>query len=178
MRKFIIVVAALALAGSAAAVDLGGLKDAGKVAGKDAAKDAGQQAQGAADQKYDQAKKDALNKKLQDVQNEKGPILFKKGGSVVDPKCDKTMQTIADILAEFPSFKVQVNGHTDNVGKPAKNTKLSQSRAESVIKYLVAKKKVEKGRLTAKGYGDTVPIADNKTAEGRAKNRRVDFTVF
>jgi outer membrane protein OmpA-like peptidoglycan-associated protein len=178
MRKLTIVVAALGLAGGAAALDLGGLKDAGKVAGKDAAKDAVKQADTAADQKYDQARKDALNKKLQDVQNEKGPILFKKGGAVIDPKCDKTMQTIADILKEFPDFKVEVNGHTDNVGKPAKNQKLSQQRAQAVINYLASKKKVDKKRLTAKGYGDTKPIADNSTPEGRDKNRRVDFTVF
>lgn len=118
-----------------------------------------------------------LTKKLKAVQNEKGPILFVKGKADVDPACDRTMQAIADILAQFPGFHVQVDGHTDNVGKAASNQKLSQERAAAVVKYLVEKKGVDGKRLSAKGWGDSKPIADNKSEAGRAKNRRVDFTV-
>ena len=120
---------------------------------------------------------DALTKKLKSVQKDEGPILFKKGGAVVDPKCDKTMKRVAEIIAEYPGFHVQVDGHTDNVGKPASNLKLSQKRADAVSAYLVSKHKVDKTRLTGKGWGDTQPIADNKTKEGQEQNRRVDFTV-
>jgi len=119
----------------------------------------------------------SITKKLKSVQNEKGPILFKLGKAEIDPACDPTMQKIADILAEFPGFHVQVDGHTDNVGKAETNRKLSQARAEAVVNYLVAKKGVAGKRLSAKGFGDTQPIADNKSESGRAKNRRVDFTV-
>lgn len=120
---------------------------------------------------------DALTKKLKSVQKEEGPILFKKGGAVIDPKCDKTMKRVAEILAEFPGFHVQVDGHTDNVGKAASNLKLSKKRADAVAAYLVSKHKADKKRLSGKGWGDTQPVADNKTKEGQDQNRRVDFTV-
>ncbi len=119
----------------------------------------------------------ALTKKLKKVQNEKGPILFKTGKAEIDPKCDKTMAAIAAIIADYPGFHVQVDGHTDNIGKPEANLKLSQERAEAVVKYLVDKKGADGKRLSAKGFGDTKPIADNKSKAGQAKNRRVDFTV-
>jgi outer membrane protein OmpA-like peptidoglycan-associated protein len=87
------------------------------------------------------------------------------------------MKAIADIMAQFPGTHVQVNGHTDNKGKKSANLKLSQARAEAVVSYLVSKKGVDGKRLSAKGFGDEKPIADNATADGRTKNRRVDFTV-
>jgi len=119
----------------------------------------------------------AMNKKLQNVQAENGPVLFKAGKAVVDPKCDKTMQAIADILTQFPGTHVVVNGHTDNVGKKDANLRLSEQRAKAVVDYLVKRKGCDLKRLEGKGYGDQKPIEDNKTAAGRAKNRRVDFTV-
>lgn len=119
----------------------------------------------------------AVTKKLKKVQNEKGPIKFKTGKAEVDPACDKTMTAIAAIMTDYPGFHVQVDGHTDNVGKPEANMKLSQDRADAVVKYLVDKKGVSANRLSAKGFGDTQPIADNKSKAGQAKNRRVDFTV-
>jgi len=72
--------------------------------------------------------------------------------------------------------QVEVQGHTDNRGGEATNKKLSQERAEAVVKYL-QEKGVQEGRLTAKGYGQDQPIADNKTAGGRQKNRRVEFKI-
>lgn len=172
--RTLVALALLLAATGARAFDLNSAADKAKSAagtdtGKAVTQAASDQAQGSA--------QDALTKKLKNVQNEKGPILFKAGKAVVDPKCDKTMQAIADIIAQFPGFHVQVDGHTDSKGKPASNLKLSEDRAKAVVTYLVDKKKVDASRLTSKGWGDTQPIADNKTEAGRAKNRRVDFTV-
>ena len=130
-----------------------------------------------ATQKVTDSTMEKFTKRLKKAQNEKGPIRFKKGKADVDPACDKTMTYIAKIIKESPGFHVQVDGHTDNVGKPESNLKLSQDRAEAVVKYIAGKKGVDAGRLSARGWGDTKPIADNKTDKGRAKNRRVDFTV-
>ena len=72
---------------------------------------------------------------------------------------------------------IEVQGHTDATGGAAVNRKLSQARAESVLKYLVGKG-IAKKRLQAKGYGPDVPIADNATPEGQEQNRRVEFKII
>jgi len=160
VRSIAVVVAVLFFGSAAGAVDLGGITDKAK-SGK---------AMG-------QAAADTFTKKLKKAQNEKGPIRFKKGKAEIDPACDPTMKYIAKIVKDTPGFHVQVDGHTDNVGNPESNKKLSQDRAEAVVKYLIEKKGVDAKRLSAKGFGDTQPIGDNKTEKGRAKNRRVDLTV-
>ncbi len=161
----ILVALALAAATGAAYAELDTLKNLGKETGKSLKQTTKDTALG------------AITKKLKKVQNEKGPIKFKTGKSEVDPACDRTMTAIAAIMSDYPGFHVQVDGHTDNVGNPDANRKLSQDRAEAVVNYLVSKKGVDAKRLSAKGFGDTKPIADNKTKKGQAKNRRVDFTV-
>ncbi len=119
-----------------------------------------------------------LTKKLKSVQNEYGPIVFKTGRAAVDvPKCEKTLKILAEIIKNSPGYIIQIDGHTDNAGKPAFNLSLSQRRSEAVMIVLIRNYKAPANRLKAKGFGDTQPIADNKTREGRAKNRRVDFTV-
>jgi outer membrane protein OmpA-like peptidoglycan-associated protein len=166
MKKTVGVVAAIALLGAGTAfAELDALKNLGKDVGKSVATGAKENMLG------------AITKKLKKVQNEKGPIKFKTGKAEVDPACDKTMIAIAAIMADYPGFHVQVDGHTDNIGNPEANKKLSQERAEAVVNYLTTKKGVDPSRLSAKGFGDTQPIADNKTKKGQAKNRRVDFTV-
>ncbi len=166
MKKLAVFLAlALALTAGAAYAGLDTLKGLGKETGTSLKQTTKDTALG------------AVTKKLKKVQNEKGPIKFKTGKAEVDPACDRTMTAIAAIMADYPGFHVQVDGHTDNVGNPAANQKLSQDRAEAVVKYLVTKKGVDAKRLSAKGFGDTKPIADNKTKKGQAKNRRVDFTV-
>lgn len=85
---------------------------------------------------------------------------------------DKLLQ----LLNENPKIKVQVSGHTDNVGSPAENLKLSNNRAKAVADYLISKG-IDASRLSWKGFGESKPVADNKTDEGRAKNRRTEFTI-
>lgn len=80
------------------------------------------------------------------------------------------------VLQENPTLKIQISGHTDNVGKPDDNLKLSDNRAKSVADYLISKG-IAAGRLSWKGFGATQPIADNATETGRAKNRRTAFTI-
>lgn len=81
------------------------------------------------------------------------------------------------ILAQDPSMKVEIQGYTDNIGSESYNKKLSEDRANVVKNYLVAKG-IDASRLQAVGYGESNPVADNKTADGRALNRRIEFKVL
>lgn len=103
-------------------------------------------------------------------------IQFETGKAVIKPVSYKILDEVVSILNEYPYYDVNIDGHTDNVGKPDKNMKLSQDRAASAKAYLVSKG-IAESRLTAAGYGDTKPVADNKTAAGRAQNRRVEFNL-
>ena len=79
-------------------------------------------------------------------------------------------------MKENPGLHIQINGHTDNSGKAADNKTLSENRAKAVTNYLISKG-IAQGRLTSKGFGDTQPVADNASPEGRAKNRRTELSV-
>ena len=92
------------------------------------------------------------------------------------PILDNAVASITQEFAAFPNIKIEVGGHTDNVGGASPNQQLSQIRAQAVLDYL-GSKGVDATRLTAKGYGATKPIADNKTEIARATNRRIEFTV-
>jgi outer membrane protein OmpA-like peptidoglycan-associated protein len=119
-----------------------------------------------------------LTKKLKNVQAQKGLIVFKSGSAEIDVvKSRIPLQAIHEIIIKVPGFKVQIEGHTDSIGDPKANMKLSEKRADAVEKYLIDVCKTPSNRLKAKGFGDTVPIGDNKTKQGQAKNRRVDFSV-
>lgn len=83
---------------------------------------------------------------------------------------------LVEILKAESDLKVTIEGHTDNVGDPAKNMTLSQARTESVKTYLMARG-ISADRITATGYGSTKPVADNTTPQGKAKNRRVEFKL-
>jgi OmpA-OmpF porin, OOP family len=104
-------------------------------------------------------------------------IQFDTGKAVVKDTYHDELAKFADVMKKHPDLKVTIEGHTDNVGKAAMNLKLSQARAESVKNYLVSKFGIDASRLTAKGYGQTRPIADNATKEGKQKNRRVEAAV-
>ena len=103
-------------------------------------------------------------------------IFFATGSSKLLPKSFKSLNEVATLLAADQTLMIQIDGHTDNTGKVDKNKTLSEARANSVKAYLVSKGLAE-SRATTAGYGDTKPVADNKTAAGRAKNRRTEMTV-
>jgi len=110
-----------------------------------------------------------FNQALQGIQFETGKADIKPVSSII-------LNKIAEILILNPSYLIEIQGHTDNVGRPDANMNLSKNRAESVKQYLIDKG-LSENRFTAHGYGDTKPIADNDTPEGRTINRRVEFVV-
>lgn len=87
------------------------------------------------------------------------------------------LDKLVEIMTNNPKMKIEIGGHTDNVGSKTYNQKLSQSRAEAVVNYLVSKN-ISSDRLSSKGYAFDEPIATNDTPEGRAQNRRVEFKII
>jgi OOP family OmpA-OmpF porin len=104
-------------------------------------------------------------------------IKFALGKAEVNPDFDPQLQRVADFMKRFPQTTVLIEGHSDNLGNPQGNRALSQKRAEAVRNHLVWKFGVDGSRVTAKGFGPDRPIADNKTEQGRAANRRVVAVV-
>ena len=102
-------------------------------------------------------------------------VNFETGKATLTPESETILNGVAESLVANDSIKVQVAGHTDNTGSAAVNARLSKQRAEAVRQFLIAHG-VAEDRLTAKGFGPSKPIASNKTAEGRAQNRRVELT--
>jgi OmpA-OmpF porin, OOP family len=102
-------------------------------------------------------------------------ILFDTGKATIKPESAGVLAVIADVLKSDETLKIEIQGHTDNVGAAAANLKLSQDRAAAVKAYLVQTGGIAAGRLTTAGLGDTKPIGDNKTEEGRGQNRRVEL---
>jgi outer membrane protein OmpA-like peptidoglycan-associated protein len=92
------------------------------------------------------------------------------------PSSFPLLNQVVEVLADFPKMRVSIEGHTDSVGGEASNMRLSQKRAEAVRDYLVSKG-VSPSRLEAIGYGPTKPLMSNKTARGKAKNRRTEFRI-
>ncbi|MBQ5779216.1 MAG: OmpA family protein [Paludibacteraceae bacterium] len=103
-------------------------------------------------------------------------IQFQSGKDIILKSSYSILDKVAKILLENEDYNIDINGHTDNQGNAENNQRLSEKRAEAVRKYL-SKKGVEEDRMKAYGFGDTKPIADNKTAKGRKQNRRVEFIV-
>lgn len=101
-------------------------------------------------------------------------ITFDFDKADIKPESQPIIDQIVKLLKNNPSLNLTVEGHTDNVGTPAYNTKLSDARARSVVAALTAQA-IEGQRLKATGYGQDKPIADNSTDDGRAKNRRVEL---
>jgi outer membrane protein OmpA-like peptidoglycan-associated protein len=101
-------------------------------------------------------------------------ILFDTGKSTIKAESGAVLDNIADILDDYPNVQFRIEGHTDSTGSAERNQALSQERAQSVMNYLIGKG-IPSSRMTAVGYGEDRPIADNNTREGRRTNRRVEI---
>ena len=104
-------------------------------------------------------------------------IYFEKGSTNLNTTASGDLNKLVQFLKDNPTIKLEISGHTDNIGGLILNNTLSLSRAKSVTDYLI-KNGIGKNRLFAKGYGPLQPIASNATAEGKAKNRRVEMKVI
>ena len=104
-------------------------------------------------------------------------IYFKFNKWDIDPKSFKVLDEVRDTMNAAPDIKIWIDGHTDSKGSDKFNQTLSQKRVDSVKKYLVDQGKIDGGRLEPRGMGEKVPIANNKSADGRAANRRVEFNL-
>jgi outer membrane protein OmpA-like peptidoglycan-associated protein len=103
-------------------------------------------------------------------------IQFETGKAVVKKSSYKLMDEIVKILNDYPDYMMTIEGHTDNVGSDEANLKVSRERANAVKNYFISKG-ISTDRLQADGFGESKPVADNKTAAGRAKNRRVTLDL-
>ncbi len=110
-----------------------------------------------------------FQKALQGIQFETGKAIIKKTSYII-------LNQIAQVLINNPTYLIEVQGHTDNVGNKTSNLLLSEKRAVAVKDYLI-KNGVALKRIISKGFGDSIPVADNKTTAGKSKNRRVEFVV-
>jgi outer membrane protein OmpA-like peptidoglycan-associated protein len=103
-------------------------------------------------------------------------IQFEFKSYQLQPVSITELEKLVQLMTDNPTITIQINGHTDNIGNDGDNLTLSENRAKAVAAYLTSKG-IDAKRLTWKGYGASRPIADNATEEGRAKNRRTEFTV-
>jgi OmpA-OmpF porin, OOP family len=102
--------------------------------------------------------------------------------AALKPESFPALDELVALLNKYPGMSIEVGAHTDSKGRDTYNQKLSEARAESVVKYLV-EKGIDAGRLTAKGYGETMPVEPNEldgkdNPAGREKNRRTEFKVL
>ena len=103
-------------------------------------------------------------------------IFFDVNKFDLKPESQAELDEVVKLLNENPTIKIEISGHTDDVGKPSDNLTLSDYRSMAVVNYLISKG-IAAQRLTYKGYGETQPISNNKTEEGRAMNRRTEMKV-
>lgn len=104
-------------------------------------------------------------------------VYFETGSYKLTEDSWVAMHKLLQALEFNPKMKVEIAGHTDNVGNPQANLNLSQQRANSLVNWLV-KKGINQERLIAKGYGDKEPVADNSSPEGRSRNRRTEIRII
>ncbi len=110
------------------------------------------------------------------IVNMKSEILFETGSAVLKDEAVEQISKVGDIIAKYSDDRVRVEGHTDSTGSAAKNEELSLRRADAVKRVLVGRG-VKESQITTLGLGSTKPVADNKTATGRAANRRVELHI-
>jgi OOP family OmpA-OmpF porin len=104
-------------------------------------------------------------------------IIFEIDKATIRPEYGDEVAKVGDFMKKNPSTSAVIEGHTDEVGSDDYNLRLSQQRAESVVKALVADFAIDPSRLSARGYGKTMPVADNATDAGREKNRRINAII-
>ena len=104
-------------------------------------------------------------------------LKFDTGKTTLKPEGEAMLTKIAEVISKYPENRIAIEGHTDNVGKDAANMALSQGRADSVKNYLISKALPASCVIASTGFGESRAVADNKTAEGRALNRRVELKI-
>ncbi|MCW3085323.1 MAG: hypothetical protein JWP12_2689 [Bacteroidetes bacterium] len=104
-------------------------------------------------------------------------VLFVSDKTVLLKESNAALDKLVSFLQSNKNMKIEIRGHTDNTGDEKKNQKLSEGRAKAIVDYLVSKK-IDKSRLSYKGFGSTQPIASNDNDEGKQKNRRVEFIIL
>jgi outer membrane protein OmpA-like peptidoglycan-associated protein len=105
-------------------------------------------------------------------------VYFEPSKTNITPTGAKELDRDGLILKESPGIKVEIGGHTDSTGSDKANMAISGKRALSVKKYLVDKFNIPDNQMVIKAYGSTKPVADDKTMEGRGKNRRVEIRII
>jgi outer membrane protein OmpA-like peptidoglycan-associated protein len=123
-------------------------------------------------------KQDITANAMLDALNREGHVTlyinFDTGKFIMKPESKPIIDQIVQLMKSNPGLRISVEGHTDNVGNPTSNKALSDDRAKAVVSAMVAQG-IDANRLSALGHGQDKPIADNKTEEGRSKNRRVEL---
>ena len=104
-------------------------------------------------------------------------LFFATNRATILPESEPELLNLYNLLVEYPEMRIRITGHTDNVGTDRFNQSLSEQRANSVRDDLI-KRGIKADRIEAEGKGKTEPIATNDTEEGRAQNRRVEFTIL
>ena len=104
-------------------------------------------------------------------------VFFNTGKWDVKEDSYSELERLVLLLSDLPKLRIEISGHTDNIGNKSYNELLSQRRADAVVRYLVSKG-IDKNRLIAKGYGQSIPVATNDTEEGRSTNRRTEFEII
>lgn len=151
------------------AEDMNGYEDDDGCPDKSQLEEKKSEAEAAGDVKLIFAKKDRLHIE---------PIKFGYNTAIISKDSYDTLDKLIQWLKDNPDKNLEIQGHTDNLGDLEKNIELSQKRAENIRDYLIKNGNIEPSRLIANGYGSQVPIATNETAEGRMKNRRVEFKIL
>lgn len=104
-------------------------------------------------------------------------LKFDSGKNTLKPEGEALLAKLGGVLSQYPENRISIEGHTDNVGKASDNLALSQSRADAVKASLLTKQVQPRSILSVTGYGSGNPVGDNKTAEGKAANRRVELKI-
>ncbi|MCB0326796.1 MAG: OmpA family protein, partial [Bdellovibrionales bacterium] len=118
-----------------------------------------------------------VQEELDALQNIEQKILFETASAKIKVLSNGILDNVVEILQKYPTALIEIQAHTDSRGEDDYNIDLSKRRGQAVKDYLVSKG-ISSSRLSVKGFGESAPIADNNTADGRAKNRRVAFKVL